>query len=52
MGEKLSWLKECNREIAHIVLLTIMKIVEDIRANGVEKWLPNNYIGLAKEEKK
>lgn len=52
MGEKLSWLKECNREIAHIALLTIMKIVEDIRVNGVEKWLPEDDTLQEREGKK
>ena len=52
MGEKLSWLKDCNKEIAHIVLLTIMKIVEDIRVNGVEKWLPEDNTPREKVEKK
>lgn len=52
MGEKLYWLKECNKGIAHIVLLTIMKIVTDIRVNGVEKWLPEDNTPQEKVEKK
>ena len=52
MGEKLSWLKECNKEIAHTALLTIMKIVEGIRVNGVEKWLPEDNTLQEKVEKK
>ena len=52
MGEKLYWLKECNRVIAHTVLLTIMKIVTDIKVNGVEKWLPEDNTPREREEKK
>ena len=52
MGEKLYWLKECNKEIAHIALLTIMKIVTGIKVNGVEKWLPEDNTPQEKVEKK
>ena len=52
MVKKSYWLKECNKGIAHIVLLTTMKIVTDIKANGVEKWLPEGNTPREKVEKK
>ena len=52
MGKKLYWLKECNRVIALSALQTIMKIVEDIKVNGVEKWLPDENTQPEKVEKR
>ena len=52
MGKKLSWLKECSKGIVYGAILTIMKIVEDIRVNGVEKWLPEDNTPQEKVEKK